>query len=57
MGAFYSYRSPKGVWYIAWGGCPCHASYRIMPDGTYDKKAKAIADDCNNVVQNVVLFV
>ena len=47
MGTMYSYKSPEGVWYMFIGHIR-GASYRIAPDGTYDPKAKAIADDFNN---------
>ena len=48
MGALYSYKSPDGVWYVNLGGGGLQACYFIAPDGSFDPKAKAIADDFNN---------
>ena len=48
MGAIYSYKSPDGVWYICMGSSGPYAGYRTAPDGSFDPKAKAIADDFNN---------
>lgn len=54
MGAMYSYKSPEGVWYMFFGKIR-GASYRIAPDGSYDPKAKAIADDFNNGGHSVTI--
>ena len=50
----HSYKSPEGVWYMFFGHIR-GASYRIKPDGTYDEKAKAIADDFNNGGHSVTI--
>ena len=54
MGTMHSYKSPEGVWYMFLGHVG-GASYRIAPDGSYDPKAKAIADDFNNGGHSVTI--
>lgn len=54
MGTMHSYKSPEGVWHMFFGKMK-GATYRIAPDGTYDPKAKAIADDFNNGGHSVTI--
>ena len=54
MGAMHCYKSPEGVWYMFFGHVR-GAGYLINPDGTYDEKAKAIADDFNNGGHSVTI--
>ena len=46
MGIMTSFVTPEGVRYMAWPGF-AGASYKIAPDGTFNPKAKEIADAFN----------
>lgn len=46
MGMLTSFTTPEGVRYMAWAGF-AGAGYKNAPDGTYNPKAKEIADAFN----------
>ena len=46
MGMMVSFKTPEGVRYMAFSGF-AGASYQIMSDGSYNPKAKEIADAFN----------
>ena len=46
MGMMTSFTTPEGVRYMAWSGF-AGAGYKINPDGSYNPKAKEIAEAFN----------